>query len=101
MALGAQQAQKRILELGGKPPLSDRMLQFQKQADAVYVSRDLINHLMDTIRFLINQEKGDGSVYIQKALLDCLAVLNVNLTSIRVLRIPTDQFLAKKDHEAI
>ena len=65
------------------------------------MSRDLINHLMDTIRLLINQESGNGSIYIQKALLDCLAVLNVNLTSIGILRIPTDQFLAKIDSEAI
>ena len=55
---------------------------------------------MDTIRLLINQEPGNGGIYIQKALLDCLSVLNVNLASIQVLRIPADQFLAKKDHEA-
>ena len=80
--MGAQQAQSKIHELGGKPPLNDQMLQFQKQPYAVYVSRDLVNHLMDTIRLLINQEPGDGGIYIQKALLDCLSVLNVNLTSV-------------------
>ena len=101
MAVGAQQARSRINELGSRPPLNDQMLQFQKQPYAVYVSRDLINHLMDTIRLLINQEPGNGGIYIQKALLDCLSVLNVNLASIEVLRIPADQFLAKKDHEAI